>query len=222
MLLSTSVDTRWTNLPTKPLFVPLIHETLRGVLGLRDRPGIVHAVAGDRPALGPVWVGLSALDRLEVSDDLIAGEQDAVDLPEWTTGTEGVQLVRPVVSPGVYQANVDDGPRRLIVDADPKAGDTRQIDEEAFAHWLDGLGEWRWLDDENPGSSLRRSGEVADIGWALLWIVLALVILETVLSRYMSHANAGPGRSLTGRLWRAGVRLRSGEKSAKSGRGRAA
>ncbi len=222
MLLSTAVDTRWTNLPTKPLFVPLVHETLRGVLGLRDRPGMVHAVAGDKPALGEAWVGLSGLDRLGVSGDLVEVEQeDLVKQMEWTVGAEGVQLVEPVAVPGVYQSGSDAGPLRLIVDADPKAGDTRQIDEEAFAHWLDGLGDWRWLDDENPGSSLRRGGEVADIGWALLWVLLALVLLETVVARYFSHANAGPGRSLTGRLWRAGLRLRSGEKSAESGRGRA-
>ncbi len=223
MLLSTAVDTRWTNLPTKPLFVPLIHETLRGVLGLRDRPGIVQAVAGDRPALGPAWVGLSALDRLEASGDLISVQGDIEsDRPAWTSGQAGVQLVRPMVIPGVYQAVLDVGPRRLIVDADPRAGDTRQIDEEALMHWLDGLGEWRWLDDDNPGSSLHRSSEVADIGWALLWVVLGLVALETVVSRYFSHANAGPGRSLTGRLWRAAIQLRSGDKSADSGRGRAA
>ncbi len=223
MLLSTAVDTRWTNLPTKPLFVPLVHETLRGVLGLRDRPGIVSAVAGDQPALGLAWSGLSALDRLEVSGDLITEERDdAVVNPQWVVGESGVQLVGPVVSPGVYQATTDAGPRRLIVDVDPQAGDMRQIDEEAFAHWLDGLGEWRWLDDEDPGASLRRTSEVADIGWALLWVLLALVLLETVVARYLSHANAGPGRSLTGRLWRAGIRLRSGDKPANGGRGRAA
>jgi hypothetical protein len=224
MLLSTAVDTRWTNLPTKPLFVPLIHETLRGVLGLRDRPGIVHAVAGDQPTLGSAWAGLSELGRLEVSGDLIINEQEAApDHPEWTVGAEGVELAGPIAAPGVYQASSDAGPRRLIIDADTLAGDTRQIDEEAFSHWLDGLGEWRWLDDENPGSSLGQSGDVADIGWALLWVLLALVALETVLSRFMSHANAGPGGiSLTGRLWRAAIQLRSGEKSAKSGRGRAA
>ncbi len=223
IFLSTSVDTRWTNLPTKPLFVPLIHETLRGVLGLRSRPGIVQAVAGDRPTLGLAWSGLSELDRLDVSGDFISvGFETKLERPGWTSGQAGVQLVEPVSLPGVYQAGSDAGPRRLIVDADPKAGDTRQIDEEAFAHWLDGLGEWRWLDDEDPGTSLMRSGEVADIGWAMLWGVLGLVLLETVVARFLSHANVGPGRSLTGRIWRAAIRLRSGEKPVAGGRGRAA
>lgn len=223
VLLSTSVDTRWTNLPTKPIFVPLIHETLRGVLGSRDRPGIVNAVAGDKPELGEAWAGLTGLDRLTVSGDLIPQAQNKpVDLPEWTVGESGVQLVDPVVTPGVYQATTDAGPRRLIVDADPRAGDMRQLDEEALTRWLDGVGDWRWLDDDNPGGSLQQAEEVADVGWVLLWILLGLVVLETIVARYMSHANAGSGRSLTGRLWRAGLHLRSGGKPVDSGRGRAA
>jgi len=223
VLLSTSVDTGWTNLSTKPLFVPLIHETLRGVLGLHDRPGVVSAVAGDKPLLGGAWAGLSSLDRLPISDDLIVDyTDDPTPAPQWIAGESGVELVNPLVRPGVYQTTTDAGPRRLIVDADPQAGDLRQIDEEAFARWLDGRGDWRWLDDENPGSSLQRTGEVADIGWALLWALLALVLLETLAARYMSHAGADAGRSLTGRLWRAGVRLRSGHKSADDQRGRAA
>ena len=222
VLLSTSVDTRWTNLPTKPLFVPLIHETLRGVLGLRDRPGMVSAVAGDQPTLGEPWKGLSTLDRLAISGDLLITNADAAVGPQWTVGETGVQLVSPLTEPGVYQTTTDAGPRRLIVDPDPQAGDLRQIDEEAFTRWLDGQGDWRWLDDENPGASLQRTGEVADIGWALLWALLGLVLVETLAARYMSHASAGPGGSLTGRLWRAGIRLRSGQKSTDSQRGRAA
>ncbi len=37
LLLTTALDTNWTNLPTKPLFVPLVHETLRGILGSAPR-----------------------------------------------------------------------------------------------------------------------------------------------------------------------------------------
>ena len=214
MFLATAVDTRWTNLPTKPLFVPLIHETLHGVLGLLDRPGIVQAVAGDTPVLGASWVGVTRLERLQTSGDLItSGAEEADEDFSALQSTEtGPVLVGSVKLPGVYQTLTDAGPRRLIVDADPTAGDTRQIDEEALSHWLDGLGEWRWLDEDDPGAALRRSGELADIGWALLWVLLALVLVETFVARLFSHANAGPGRSLTGQVWRAALRLRSGEK----------
>lgn len=223
MFLATAVDTRWTNLPTKPLFVPLMHETLHGVLGLLDRPDVVHAVSGDTPGLNASWIGIANLERLQASGDLITTDPDTPegDFPGLQTTDSGPVLAGPVKLPGVYQALTDAGPRRLIVDADPAAGDTRQIDEEALSHWLDGLGDWRWLDEDDPGAALRRSSELADIGWALLWVLLALVLTETFVARLFSHANAGPGRSLTGQVWCAAMRLRSGEKII-SNRGKAA
>ncbi len=223
IFLAAAVDTRWTNLPTKPMFVPLVHETLHGVLGLLDRPDIVRAVSGDTPVLGSSWSGLTRLERLQASGDLIASEPGETQggLPGFHNTESGPALAGPVSVPGVYQALTDDGPRRLIVDADPSAGDTRQIDEEALSHWLDGVGTWRWLDEDDPGAALRRTGELADIGWALLWVLLALVLIETCVARLLSHAKAGPGRSLTGRAWRAALRLRSGEKVARS-KGKAA
>jgi aerotolerance regulator-like protein/VWA domain-containing protein len=219
LMLSTAMDTRWTNLPTKPLFVPLIHETLLGVLGTRDRPGVVHAVSGDQPVLSPAWSGVTALERLESGYDPVVVEQDgAIELK---TGEAGVALAGPVTLPGVYQANTDAGPRRLVVDPDPLAGDTRRIDEKALTRWLDGLGDWRWLNENDPGEALRRSGDVADIGWVLLWVVLALVLVESVTSRLLSHAGAERSRSLTAQLWRAAIRARSGDKTDTRG-GRAA
>lgn len=224
LFLSTAVDTRWTNLPTKPLFVPLIHETLHGELGTLARPGIVYAVSGDLPVLGASWVGVTRLDRLQAGGDLTdvqPNDEAHPSMPELKTTEAGPALAGPVAIPGVYQATTAAGPRRLIVDADQPAGDTRQIDEEALIHWLDGLGAWRWFDEDDPGAALRRSAELADIGWALLWVVLALVILETVAARLLSHANVGPGRSLTGGAWRAALRLRNGEKATRK-KGKAA
>ncbi len=222
LMLSTAVDTRWTNLPTKPLFVPMIHETLHGVLGSRDRPGVVRAVSGDQPALGPVWSGVTALERLKASNDLVmVGQDEGVDpiRPGLKVDASGVALDGPVSLPGVYLANTDDGPRRLVIDPDPKAGDSRQINEEALTHWLDGMGAWRWFDEDDPGSALARSGDSADIGWALLWVVLALVLVESVAARFMSHADAGRSASLSTQLWRTVIRLRSGNKTdSKSGR----
>lgn len=222
LLLSTAVDTKWTNLPTKPLFVPMIHETLHGVLGSRDQPGVVRAVSGDLPALGPAWVGVTSLERLNTSDDIITDRrEEGIEpvQPELKVDASGVALAEPVTVPGVYQASTDAGPRRLVVDADPRAGDTRQINEEALTHWLDGMGEWHWLDEENPGSALQRSGNTADIGWVLLCVVLALVLVESIAARFMSHAGAGRSASLSSQLWRTAMRLRSGDKpDRKSGR----
>ncbi len=224
MLLSTAVDTQWTNLPTKPLFVPLIHETLHGVLGTRDRPGVVNAVAGDQPVLGPAWNGATSLHRLNLSDDVWSIEADNAQTdqtPVLKTDESGVTLSDSIDSPGVYFADSDLGPRRLIANPDAVAGDLRAINEEQLSGWLNSLGDWRWLDEENPGSSLAQTQETADIGWVLLWIVLALVLLESLIARLFSHAGAGRSTSLSAKLLRSAIRLRSGDHS-ESNSGRAA
>ncbi len=213
MMLSTAVDTRWTNLPTKPMFVPLIHETLHGVLGTRDRPGVIKAVAGDHPALTSAWSGVTKLDRLMTSDDpfpLPPGGDERAQSPALRVDASGIALADPIRQPGVYQAQTDLGPRRLVVDIDARGGDTRQIDDEALTHWLNSLGTWAWLDSEQPGAALERSTQTADIGWALLWGVLALVLIEAFLARVFSHANAGRSESLTVQIWHTLVRLRNG------------
>ena len=66
MLLATAIDPQWTNLPTKPMFVPLIHEVMRSVLGESGRE-IGAMVCGDRPQLPPslgiTWEDVHALQR---------------------------------------------------------------------------------------------------------------------------------------------------------------
>jgi len=213
LLLSTALDTRWTNLPTKPLFVPLIHETLRGVLGSADSPGRVQAVAGDQPLLDADWSGVEAIDRLVISGDLIEAKKldsEPGDTLLFTTGERGTQLAKPLNLPGVYQAMTDSGPCRLVVNHDPEAGDTREVSEETLTHWLERIGDWSWLDENDPAAVFRREDRVSDIGWALLWVLLGIVLIETFVGRRLSHADVGPGRSLTGRIWRSLVRLRTG------------
>src|SRR5690606_37812814 len=47
---SAALDDGWTNLATKPLFVPLVHEALRGVIGRRTE-STQSAIAGDEAVL---------------------------------------------------------------------------------------------------------------------------------------------------------------------------
>lgn len=62
-LLTAAVDPTWTDLPARPLFVPLIQELLRGVVG---RPAaFVQILAGDTPALPTAAVELIPADLPE-------------------------------------------------------------------------------------------------------------------------------------------------------------
>jgi len=225
LLLSTAVDTRWTNLPTKPMFVPLIHETLRGVLGTRRDPSVVEAIAGDLPALDEAWQGATAFKRLTIADHSTQtepGDLNSVNpIPRLAIRSGQTTLSAPVAWPGVYLADADNGPCRMIVNPDPSAGDARQADEGRLTSWLNAQGDWAWLDEQNPGAVLERPAETTHIGWPLLWGVLGLLLVESWVARRFSHAGAGRGGSLTTQLWRGFVRFRSGGRADRS-TGRAA
>lgn len=206
LLLATPVDTRWTNLPTKPLFVPLLHETMRGVLGAPQR-GLGPFVSGDRPALPGGYSG--ALRPLGGAD---TGDDDV----QLQTIEAGAQPAAALDRPGVYLMVGDAGRPPIAVNPPAEAGDTRPAGERQLAQWLDGLGAWRFFEPAKPGASLRLAETGANIGWALLWIVLALLIIETLLARWVSHARRDDAPGLSRRLFGAvrAVPASSGDASA--------
>ena len=56
VLLATALDPSWTNLTVKPLFVPLLHETLRSLLSESSSPpSLRNAIAGQPITLPPSW-----------------------------------------------------------------------------------------------------------------------------------------------------------------------
>ncbi len=160
LFLAAALDPAWTSLPTKPVFVPLVHEAVRGTLGTSRG---VERVTGGAQEPG--------LRRL---------------LPAGEASERG--------APGVYER----GGELVVANVDPAAGDTRAIDAASVERYFDALGPWSYLDPQALGPSLRGEGERGpNIGWAILWIVLALVVMETVLARVFSHAKDAGNRGLT-------------------------
>ena len=58
------------------------------------------------------------------------------------------------------------------------------------------MGDWAFLDRDDPALALRRLEDVVNIGWTLLWLALALVLLETAASRLLSHVGITAQRGL--------------------------
>ncbi len=182
LLLATAIDPSWTNLPAKPLFVPLIHETLRGVLGeTGDGGGPVVAICGDQPVLGRAWQGA---DRLVLTDQHPRPVQ--IDLRP----KEGsLQPISAMEVPGIYGAAGSSQISRLLaVNPDAAGGDTRQMPRQQLEKWLTAVGDWSWLDPADPSTALSVEPSRTDLSWPLLWAVLALIVTETALSRWFSHA----------------------------------
>jgi len=214
------LHTGWSNLPTKPLMVPLVHETLRSLLG----EGAPRGLAGERPTLGPAWAGTdrllpgmttgdsSASDKAEAGEAGANGASEAVALEQ--TG-DGAQPATALNRPGIYRA-AESG-RALAVNVATDAGDIRDTSRQRLEGWFDRLaGErWQFLPTSDPGSALARTSERASLGWPLLWVVLALAIAELGLARYFAHARRTDQPGLHHRLadfWR---HLRHSDKAAR-------
>ena len=65
--------------------------------------------------------------------------------------------------------------------------------ESAARAWLQKSGPWTFFDDDDLGSALRRADGGSPLSGLLLLGVLVLVLLETMLARWFSHAyRTGP------------------------------
>ncbi len=177
LFLATALDPDWSNLTTKPLFLPLMHETLRGILGSGAEATRLNAVVcGDQPALGPHWEGTQELQRWG----------DRGTMPVLRTD-HGLEPAMQLETPGIYIAKPGSG-LRLAVNPDADAGNTQALDAAALGQWLNGLGQWSWFEEAAPGQALVTQPPRTSLGWPLLWLTLALLLLETYLARAFSHA----------------------------------
>ena len=180
-LLTSAIHKDWSNLALKPLFVPLVNETLLGVVGnAGESIRLSKVVCGDRPMLGRGWEGAQKIVRVQgkrVGWSIPLQRDDAGFLP-----------IKPLEEPGVYAASPSVGGRKLSVNVDPDAGNTRAVDDTRLRDWLSSLGTWEFLDEENPAQAMMAQVSRTNIGWHLLWIVLALGVIELCLARWFSHA----------------------------------
>ena len=191
--MGVAIDPPWTNLPAKPLFVPLIHEGLQGLLGASGEGRRLGALlCGDQPALGRGWEGAARLERQ------VKAEAGASVVLQRTD--QGFSPVSPLAWPGVYEAWPTGLGRRLVVNVDADACDTLAVGEARWGEWLKPLGDWGFLDLERPAAGLTREVARANVGWYVLWLVLALAVAELVLARWFSHAVAAKPRPRFNRL----------------------
>jgi Mg-chelatase subunit ChlD len=211
----------WTNLPTKPALVPLLHETLRRTIGPPRR----FIVAGDRPTLEPRWAGIDRLVPITVDRPADGGDAAADQAEDAPAGVALSDDASPRVAtalrqPGVYRA-AESG-QALAVNVDPAAGDLRTTARPQVASWFDRLAGERWtfLPADEPAAILKRAAQRASLGWPLLWAVLALAVAELLLARHFAHAQRTDQPRLRQRiigLWR---HLRHADHPPTPGRGR--
>ncbi|MGP1346601.1 MAG: BatA domain-containing protein [Phycisphaerales bacterium] len=183
--LSVAVDLNWSDLPAKPLMVPLIQELLRQGVGAAAGGGA--SMAGRTPDLpaGATTTNAEPPARQPISAQL-AGDDPSID-------DSGV-----IVRAGLYTA-LDASGRPvapIAVNADRRAGDVAGNQPEGVREWLAGLlppgvdASTRVLLVEPGGFTERGDAESTASGGAFALLLLALLaaLLETVLARLFSHA----------------------------------
>jgi hypothetical protein len=183
--MAVSPELGWTNLPAKPLMVPLLHELLRQGVGLirtAERYGV-----GERPPLG---LGRTAA-RISAPDGRVIDLDDS-GRPQLALGRSGLYEVQDAAGQPMG---------RVAVNVNTEAGRPDTQPPTAIAEWLAKSGDWQTFDAVDPGRTLRTSASGAPLAGVLLWALLALVAVETVFARWFSHAEPGgrQGLAATGR-----------------------
>ena len=191
-VMTVALDADWTDLPARPLIVPLLQEIVRQGVGRAAGAGVWPA--GSRPQTPPRTVVLRR-----------AGEDAAAEIPVDASG----QPMTPIRRAGLFEA-IDDRGRSaalLAVNADARGSDVSAQPARAVGDWLGAGGlapAWIALDEAEvalqPGAQLASAALAADddrssIALPLLIAALALAVVELALARLFSHASdqRGPG-----------------------------
>ncbi len=169
LVFTVAPELSWTNLPTKPLMVPLVQEIVREELG--EVRSARSSIVGARAGIFGGRLGQSAAKLLGPDDRAIAIDQQG-------------RTEEPLDHAGIYRA-VDAAGQivgRLRVNIDSSAAETQIQAPEAVLAWLRGNAEWSYLDPADPAASLRNAAAESPLSGIILPIVLGLLIIEAILA----------------------------------------
>ncbi len=192
VMLATSLDLAWTDLPAKPLVVPLVQEVVRQGVGVAR--GAWHSLAGSSPALPAGTTDLRAASVSLDGDDRRppeAGVSIAID-----SGGAAAPAIRRA---GIYRAMDAQGMTRawLSIAPDTHASDTNPMAPQVVRAWIASAAPNATVielgAETAPGSGALTSALVAsratpDRSLVFLVAALALALIELALARWSSHA----------------------------------
>lgn len=185
LYLAAAPDLTWTDLPAKPLMVPLMQELVRQ--GMGRAIGTRTTFAG-QPALLPT----GAIELVSIS------AESSATLPADPSG----RVLAPLRSRGLWQLRGSGGTRAgfLAVNADTKASRTEPRSKEDVAKWLVPVATVEWLpptgeiittDPQQPSALanvMDRQKDVPPISLPLLIAAGIIALAELAMARFFSHA----------------------------------
>lgn len=175
LMMATPPDLAWTDLPLKPLMVPLMQETVRAGMSMSaNRRNLVVAQVA---SLGP-----SASGGLLIPATKTMGSAIEID------GEGRSRSVLP--SPGLWKLRKRDGVEAwYAVRLDPADADIGTLSRSDLLSWEQALGEWTWSDEPvmPSGGAVRTESPWT---WSLVLIGLLCLVMETPWSRRGSPRRA--------------------------------
>ena len=170
----------WTDLPVRPLMVPLVQEIARQgtALSRRGGDGIVGARSPMFRSTGIARVVMPGSPDRGIDDE-------ATGLPERSGVAIGVDLAGRTVE-------------QAVVNPDVMGGLIEPVGREAVEAWLEPAGSWRFTGTEVGVVDVVEDG--GSLAVILVAVVLALAIIELVLARWFARGGLRTRRSdgLTG------------------------
>jgi hypothetical protein len=183
---SERADESWTNLPLRSLMLPLFQEIVRQGVGLSR--GQQHYVVGTQPAVMSAH-GAGSLVALDDRTGGGAGEPGRQNRTPIALDATG-RAVEPLERAGLYavQDSFGEVTGTVAVNVEPAAGQTAINSPAAVMDWLGRSGHWTMFDRDDPAAALRAADTGLALAGMLLLAVLGVLLLETLLARWFSHA----------------------------------
>ena len=186
LLLASSFDGLWNDLPRQPVFLPFVHQLAQYASGYRagrsvyevgdavDLQGVGPAPTDSGGARGVAYVAVSPLgNRLR-----IGGTQgEAALIP----GEAGIYEVRPAGSPGAR-------PRLVAVNIPGRELDLARFDPTRLTHSVSTVAEPLSGSSSPAEADLAQRERKQSIWWYLLLIAATLLVLESVLAHRLSRS----------------------------------
>ncbi len=187
--LASAPTLTWTDLPARPLMVPLAQELVR--------QGVGSSSAGQAPIAGsPIAApgGATSITLLSSGSEARTIDVDSSGLVRSPIRKAGVWIARD-------RAGRDEGV--IAVNADTNGARTGVYDPEALLAWIGGVfgpaegasEAVTWLDPAEPAGALESGERGSPFSMPLLLMALLFAIVETLLARWFAHAWREPGLS---------------------------
>jgi Aerotolerance regulator N-terminal/von Willebrand factor type A domain len=175
LFFSTTADAQWTTLPAKPVYVPLMHELLRGAIVPDDL--WMNLTVGQRLAL-PERIKLTAAPVLNMPD----GQKMALQLTE---ATPAVYQSSVLSRPGVYTLNVGSDTYPIAVNPPTEEADVRTESVSAVRAIFGDVP--MEIEGDQPPVEKTNENQGRDFGWLAMLAVLGLLGNECFMAMRFGH-----------------------------------